>query len=160
MMKNRWLRRAFTSGSVLVTALIYLPATASAHHQQWTPLPLTYTLGQKNSIPCSGQLAGSVLTPHDRPGVAIVSLSWSTFFTSPCAITAFVNYSNTDTHQGGTRAIDLTYILDGFAAPHGTRSGQITLDIGSGNAGLTITTDALNSTYIDPGRFTTRFVVA
>ncbi|UJC78449.1 hypothetical protein D4768_12650 [Rhodococcus erythropolis] len=148
------------SGGLVATALLCSPAIASADHSEFTPLPLTYSLGRNNTLPCSGQLTGYVQTPHDRPGIAVVSVSWTSFFDSPCSITAYVNYSNRDTHTGGTRAIDLTHISDGSGSLRGESSRQISIEVGSGNAGLNLTSESLTSTLIDPGASTVRFVVA
>lgn len=118
-----------------------------------------YTLGRGHSLPCTGQITGSLLTPHDRPGIALVTLSWTPFFTSPCSITAYVNFWNTGTRRGGTMAAHLTNHATGLGAPDGHWTEQITVPIGSGDAGLTVTTEALSSFYLNPNLMTTRFVV-
>ena len=156
----RRLRRALIPATLAASALVLSAPTASAHHQEWTPLPVAHTLGRDNSIPCSGQITGTVQTPHDRPGIALVTLSWTPFFTSPCAITAYVNFWNTDTHQGGTMLANLTNESNGLATPRGDWIQQISIPIGSGPAGLTVTTEAFSTGNFDPNRVMTRFVVA
>ena len=158
-MTRWWGPRFVVVGTAVVVGLLGPAATASAHHREFTLFPVTYALGHDNSIPCSGQLTGSVSTPHERPGTAIVSLAWSTFFTNPCTITAFVNYANTDHQTGGTRALELTS-SSGRSDPRSTWTGQVAIDIGSGNASLTVTADSLSSTLLDPAAATVRFVVA
>lgn len=118
-----------------------------------------YTLGEGHSLPCAGQIAGSLETPHDQPGTALVTLSWTPFFTSPCSITANVAIWNTDTRWHGTVPIHLTNESSGLGALAGRWTHQVRLTLGSGNAGLTVTTRTLNSFYLDTNRMTTRFVV-
>ncbi|WP_083577509.1 hypothetical protein [Rhodococcus tukisamuensis] len=99
-------------------------------------------------------------TPHDRPGIALVTLSWTPLFTSPCEITAYVNFWNSATHQGGTMLANLTNESSGLATPRGNWTQQISIPIGSGPAGLTVTTEAFSTGSFDPNRVMTRFVVA
>ncbi|WP_160329026.1 hypothetical protein [Rhodococcus pyridinivorans] len=153
-MTRRPFRRVFAVGGISLALLAALPGTASAHHQEFVPLPTTYSLGRDHTVACSGQLTGHVFTPHDRPGTIVVDLSWSTFFGGSCTITAFVNHRGSK--RSGVRALELT---SAPGEPGHAPSGQVTIDIGSGDAGMTVTTDALNTTYLDPARFTTRFLV-
>ncbi len=151
---GRRFRRTFAVGGMSLALLAVLPGTASAHHQEFVPLPTTYSLGRDHSVPCSGQLTGHVFAPHDRPGTILIDLSWSTFFGGSCTITAFVNHWGSK--RNGVRALELT---SAPGEPGHAPSGQISIDIGSGDAGMTVTTDGLNTTYLDPARFTTHFTV-
>lgn len=156
---TRRLRGAVISTVLAVSALALSAPAASAHHQEWTPLPVAYTLGRDQSISCAGQITGHVETPHTRPGIALVTLSWTPFFTSPCSITAFVNFSNIDTRKGGTMLMHLTNQASGLAAPSGQWTNQISIPIGSGPIVMTVTTESLNTAYINPSLVMTRFTV-
>lgn len=146
--------------AILAASTLTLSApTAAAHHQEWIPLPAAQTLGRGNSIPCAGQITGNVATPHARPGVAVVTLSWTPLFTSPCSITAFVNFSNIDTRTGGTMMMHLTNQANGLATPSGQWTDKISIPIGSGNIVMTVTTESLNTAYINPSLVMTRFTV-
>ncbi|GGG27399.1 hypothetical protein GCM10007304_46540 [Rhodococcoides trifolii] len=117
-------------------------------------------------------MGGDVFTPHDRPGIAVVTLTWRTFVTDACPLTVFVNMNNFDAPgvdpysgakpTGGTWLAHLTSARVGESAPADREwTKQLVIDIGSGNAGLTVTTDApLNTTLLDPAGNTVRFTVA
>ncbi|WP_068159972.1 hypothetical protein [Rhodococcus phenolicus] len=156
---TRRLRRTLIPATLAASTLILSAPTASADHQESLPLPTAYTLGRGHSTACSGQITGSLQTPHDRPGIALVTLSWTPFFTSHCSITAYVNFWNTATHKGGTMAAHLTNESSGLGTPRGTWTQQISIPIGSGNAGLTVTTEAFNTAYVNPNLVMTRFTV-
>ncbi|MET4050638.1 MULTISPECIES: hypothetical protein [unclassified Rhodococcus (in: high G+C Gram-positive bacteria)] len=112
-------------------------------------------------------------TPHDRPGIAVVTLTWRTFFNADCPLTVYVNMNNFDAPwvdpysgakpTGGTWMVHLNSApRSGTIPAHGSEwTKQIAIDIGSGNAGLTVTTDSpLNTTLLDPAGNTVRFTVA
>ncbi|MGA9871739.1 MAG: hypothetical protein WBQ44_11435, partial [Rhodococcus sp. (in: high G+C Gram-positive bacteria)] len=63
---------------------------------------------------------------------------------------------------GGSWMVHLTSAAIGEVPPEGGEwSKQIAIDIGSGQAGLTVTTDSpLNTTLLDPAGNTVRFTVA
>lgn len=153
------LRRALIPTVVAASTLLLSTPTASAHHQEWTTLPTVYTLGEGHSVACIGQITGTVQTPHDRPGIALVTLSWTPFFTSPCSVTANVRFSLYGTHRGGTMPVHLTNESNGLGAPHGNWTRQVAVPTGSGEVGLTVATDTLNSFYLDSIAMTTRVVV-
>ena len=163
--------RTTVVGAALGAALLGLPGVASAHHQEFTPFPYNISLGREMSLPCAGEVGGDVYTPHDRPGIAVVTLTWRTFFTSDCPLTVFVNMNNFDAPwadpysdakpTGGSWMVPLNSAAIGSVPPEGGEwSKQIAIDIGSGRAGLTVTTDApLNTTLLDPAGNTVRFTV-
>ncbi|MBY4111747.1 hypothetical protein QM588_22855 [Rhodococcus sp. IEGM 1354] len=171
-MTRTWTVRTTVVGAALAAALLGMPGVASAHHQEFTPFPYNISLGREMSLPCAGEVGGDVYTPHDRPGIAVVTLTWRTFFTSDCPLTVFVNMNNFDAPwadpysgakpTGGSWMVHLNSAAIGFVPPEGGEwSKQIAIDIGSGRAGLTVTTDApLNTTLLDPAGNTVRFTVA
>ena len=158
--------------AALATVLVGAPGVASAHHQEFTPFPYNFSLGRELSLPCAGEVGGDVSTPHDRPGSAVITLTWRTFFTDGCPLTVFVNMNNFDAPwvdpysgakpTGGTWMVHLNSALTGAAPPEGGEwTEQLAIDIGSGRAGLTVTTDSpLNTTLLDPAGNTVRFTVA
>ncbi|WP_415973071.1 hypothetical protein [Rhodococcus sp. 077-4] len=171
-MNRSWSVRTTVVGCALAAALLGAPGVASAHHQEFTPFPHNISLGRELSLPCAGEVSGDVYTPHNRPGIAVVTLTWRTFFSSDCPLTVFVNMNNFDAPwvdpysgakpTGGTWMVHLNSAVVGAAPPEsGEWTKQIPIDIGSGRAGLTITTDSpLNTTLPDPAGNTVRFTVA
>ncbi|WP_243636651.1 hypothetical protein [Rhodococcus sp. Eu-32] len=135
------------------------PSSAHAHHQEFTPLPVAYSLGEQFSVPCSGQLTGAVHTPHDNPGHVTVSVSWLPFFTGQCHNAIFVNYWSAVGENGegsGTRLILLPFESRAFQP----LTGQITFPMASGGGSMTVTTNGVSTTYLDPLANTVRFTVA
>ncbi|KQU29461.1 MULTISPECIES: hypothetical protein [unclassified Rhodococcus (in: high G+C Gram-positive bacteria)] len=171
-MSSSWFRRLAVTGSAVVGVLATSPGLASAHHQEFTPFPYNISLGRGMSLPCAGEVGGDVYTPHDRPGIAVVTLTWRTFVTDACPLAVYVNMNNTDAPRvdpysgakptGGTWMVQLESAAIGTVPPAGRKwTEQIAIDIGSGRAGLTLTTDApLNTTLLDPAGNTVRFTVA
>ncbi|MEU3472581.1 hypothetical protein [Rhodococcus sp. NPDC006774] len=171
-MTRPWTVRMSVVFAALATVLVGAPGVASAHHQEFTPFPYNLSLGRELSLPCAGEVGGDVYTPHDRPGIAVITLTWRTFFTDGCPLTVFVNMNNFDAPwvdpysgakpTGGTWMVHLNSALTGAAPPEGGEwTEQLAIDIGSGRAGLTVTTDSpLNTTLLDPAGNTVRFTVA
>jgi hypothetical protein len=167
-----WTLRATVVGAAFSAVLLGVPGVASAHHREFTPFPYNVSLGRELSLPCAGEVGGDVFTPHDRPGVAVVTLTWRTFFISNCGLTVFINMNNFDAPPvdpysgakptGGSWAVQLNSARVGAVPPPGVEwTKQIAIDIGSGNAGMTLTTDSpLNTTLLDPAGNTVRFTVA
>ncbi|WP_230620946.1 MULTISPECIES: hypothetical protein [Nocardiaceae] len=158
MIKKAMTRLGVIVGAATMT-LMCAPALAHAHHPEVTPLPVAYSLGENFSVPCSGQLTGSVHTPHDRPGQVTVRVSWLPFFTGECHNAIFVNYwsaSGTDGIGSGTRLILLPFASRAFEP----LTGEITFPLPSGGGSMTVTTNGVSSTYLDPLANTVRFVVA
>lgn len=145
--------------ALAATTLALSTPTAAAHHPERVPLPTVYTLGEGHSLPCAGQITGSLETPHDQPGTAWVTLSWTPFFTSPCSVTADVSAWNNDTGWHGVTPIRLTNESSGLGAPAGRWTDRARIPLGSGRSGLTVTTGTLSSFYIDTIRMTTLFTV-
>lgn len=164
--------RTTVVAAVLAALALGAPGVASAHHQELTPFPYNISLGRELSLPCAGEVGGDVYTPHDRPGIAVVTLTWRTFFTDACELTVYVNMNNFDAPPvdpysgdrptGGSWMVHLNSAMVGAVPPEGREwTKQIAIDIGSGNAGLTVTTDSpLNTTLLDPAGNTVRFTVA
>ncbi|AYJ48094.1 hypothetical protein D8W71_06825 [Rhodococcus sp. P1Y] len=151
--------RVAVVASAAIASIVGAPALAHAHHPEITPLPVAYSLGENFSVPCSGQLTGAVRTPHDRPGQVTVSVSWLPFFTGPCHNAIFVNYSSasgTDGIGSGTRLIVLPFASRAFEP----LTGEITFPMPSGGASMTVTPNAVSTTYLAPLANTVRFPVA
>lgn len=158
MIKTTVKRWAVTAGAVAVSA-VCAPSLAHAHHPETTPLPVAYSLGENFSVPCSGQLTGAVHTPHDRPGHVTVTVSWLPFFTGQCHNAIFVNYwpaTGTNGEGSGTRLILLPFASRAFEP----LTGEITFPMSSGGASMTVTTNAVSTTYLNPLANTVRFTVA
>lgn len=150
-------RSTAIAGAVLA-ATVSAPAVAHAHHAEFTHLPVAYSLGENFSVPCSGQLTGAVLTPHDNPGHVTVRVSWLPFFTGECHNAIFVNYwsaAGVD-GEGGTRLILLPFASRAFEP----LNGDITFPMASGGGSMTVATNAVSTTYLDPLANTVRFVVS
>ena len=142
-----------------IASTVFIPATAHAHHVEFTPLPVAYSLGENFSVPCSGQLTGAVHTPHDRPGQVTVTVSWLPFFTSQCHNAIFVNYWSAagDNGQGnGNRLILLPFASRAFEP----LTGEITFPMPPGGGSMTVAPNAVSTTYLDPLANTVRFAVA
>lgn len=132
---------------------------AGAVPQEFTPLPVAYSIGENFSVPCSGQLTGAVHTPHTNPGHVTVSLSWLPFFTGLCHNAIAVNYwsaSGTDGIGSGTRLILLPFDSRAFQP----LTGEITFPMPPGGASMTVTTNGVSTTFLAPLANTVRFAVA
>lgn len=148
---RRWAARA---AAVLTSAAVVAgmtAGTASADHPEYTMVPgHTYTLGEFNGIQCTGQLTTSVRTPHDRPGAALVSLSWFSYFSTPCSVVAQVNWHNLDTNQRGTSATRVTTTGRGPLPPPITTGNVVDVVTGPGRVVVTITTESLHFVAAPP----------
>ncbi|MCA1005664.1 hypothetical protein LCL87_08040 [Rhodococcus hoagii] len=156
---TRRLRRALIPVTLAAATLTLAAPAASAHHPERVPLPTVYTLGEGHSLPCAGQVTSVLETPHDQPGVAWVTLSWTPFFTSPCTVTANISAWNNDTGWHGVTPVRLTNESSGLGAPVGRWTDRVRIPLGSGNSGLTVTTGTLSSFYFDRSWTALRFVV-
>ncbi|MDI9895666.1 hypothetical protein QM797_13150 [Rhodococcus sp. IEGM 1381] len=158
MIKRAVARLAVVAGAAIAST-ICVPALAHAHHAELTPLPVAYSLGENFSVPCSGQLTGTVHTPHDGPGQVTVSVSWLPFFTGQCHNAIFVNYwpAAEENGQGsGNRLILLPFTSRAFEP----LTGDITFPMPSGGGSMTVAPNAVSTTYLDPLANTVRFAVA
>ncbi|WP_243636650.1 hypothetical protein [Rhodococcus sp. Eu-32] len=158
MIKTAVARLAAIAGAVVVSA-VGAPALAHAHHQDVTPLPVAYSLGVNFSVPCSGQLTGFVHTPHDRPGMVTVSVTWLPFFTTQCHNAISVNYlsaSGSDGAGSGNPSILLPSDSRAFVP----LTGQVTFPMPSGGGSVVVAPNAVSTTYLNPLANTVRFTVA
>ena len=158
MIKRALTRSAVVAGAAIAST-VCIPAPAHAHHVEFTPLPVAYSLGENFSVPCSGQLTGTVHTPHDRPGQVTVSVSWLPFFTGQCHNAIFVNYWSAVKENGqgsGSRLILLPFASRAFEP----LTGEITFPMTSGGGSMTVAPNAVSTTYLDPLANTVRFTVA
>lgn len=158
MIRTAVARAVAIVGAVVVSAL-GVPAVAHAHHQEFTPLPVAYSLGENFSVPCSGQLTGFVHTPHDRPGQVTVSVTWLPFFTGPCHNAISVNYlsaAGSDGPGSGNPSILLPFDSRAFVP----LTGEVTFPMPSGGGSVVVTPNAVSTTYLNPLANTVRFTVA